>query len=320
MPVDLASLTSDLTALFSDLTGNTAAEGAAALAQAVYDNVTDAGGATVADGDYGDITVDSGGTLWTINAGVIDRDTIADELLPSGTAAASDEALRALGTGADDACAGNDARLSDTRTPTDGSVTAAKVAASLKPSGTAAAGDEALRALGTSSSTACAGNDSRLSDSRSPSGSASGDLSGSYPGPTVAKVAGVVPSAFGLARLADADAPAARSALGLAAVASSGSASDLSTGTLPAARLPALTGDVSSSAGSASVTVAKISGVTISGTPSAGQTLVATGASAAAWASLALVMAASAPNLYGWPLSTGDATPADTVAVAVSIV
>jgi hypothetical protein len=52
----------------------------------------------------------------------------------------------------------NDARLSDTRTPTDGTVTATKIAASLKPSGTAVAADEALRALGTSSSTAAAGN------------------------------------------------------------------------------------------------------------------------------------------------------------------
>jgi hypothetical protein len=53
--------------------------------------------------------------------------------------------------------ASNDARLTDTRTPTDASVTAAKVAPALKPSGTAAASDEALRALGTTASTAAAG-------------------------------------------------------------------------------------------------------------------------------------------------------------------
>lgn len=43
---------------------------------------------------------------------------------------------------------------------------------------------------------------------------------------------------------------------GLAAVASSGSAADLTTGTLAAARLPALSGDVTSSGGSAATTIA----------------------------------------------------------------
>lgn len=46
--------------------------------------------------------------------------------------------------------------------PKDSSVTAAKIDATLKPSGSAAAGTEALRALGTTGSTAAAGNDSRI--------------------------------------------------------------------------------------------------------------------------------------------------------------
>lgn len=118
---------------------------------------------------------------------------------------------------------------------------------------------------------------------------------------------------------AAADADLAADLAALAPVAFSGSASDLGAGTLPAARLPALSGDLSSSAGSASVVVARVNGVTISGTPSAGQVLVATGGAAAAWASLALACAVSAPNVYNWPTSTGDATPADVVAVNVSI-
>jgi len=44
----------------------------------------------------------------------------------------------------------------------------------------------------------------------------------------------------------------------LAAVATTGSASDLSSGTLPAGRLPALTGDITTSAGSASTTLATV--------------------------------------------------------------
>lgn len=54
-------------------------------------------------------------------------------------------------------------------------------------------------------------------------------------------------------------------ALTLAAVATSGSASDLSAGTLAAARMPALTGDVTTTVGTVATTVSKINGTTLSG-------------------------------------------------------
>jgi hypothetical protein len=70
--------------------------------------------------------------------------------------------LRTLGTGAQQAAVGNDARLSDQRVPTDGSVSAAKVASTLKPSEGAGSGVEALRAIGASAGQVAAGNDARF--------------------------------------------------------------------------------------------------------------------------------------------------------------
>jgi hypothetical protein len=62
-------------------------------------------------------------------------------------------------------------------------------------------------------------------------------------------------TAAGRALIDDADAAAQRTTLGLAAIAASGSASDLSAGTVPAARMPALTGDVTTTAGAVATTI-----------------------------------------------------------------
>lgn len=100
-------------------------------------------------------------------------------------AAAGTASRRTLGTGALQACAGNDSRLSDTRTPSDSSVTDAKVAAGaaiaeskLSLASDAAAGTASRRTLGIGSLQACAGNDSRLSDARTPTAHASTHASG----------------------------------------------------------------------------------------------------------------------------------------------
>lgn len=178
--------------------------------------------------------------------------------------------------------ASTDPRLTDARTPTAHStshkhggtdeVATATPAANAIPkangsalldswvSSGAIAATPSLRALSNTSTTACAGNDSRLSDTRTPTDAtvtlakfaplAANSIIGNNTGSSATPIAMTTAQTKTLLAIVPGDIS------GLAAIASSGSASDLSAGTLPAARMVALTGDVTNTAGTIATTIA----------------------------------------------------------------
>lgn len=147
-----------------------ASSGITDFAEAVQDTVA---AALVAGTN---ITVDYNDTAGTITlattgagAAVTSVDGLSGAVTLPSDAAAGIGSKRTLGTGATQAAAGNDARLSDTRTPTAGTVVDASVSASaaiaeskLDLASDAAANVASRRTLGTGALQAMAGNDSRI--------------------------------------------------------------------------------------------------------------------------------------------------------------
>lgn len=121
--LDTAGLTTDLTAIFEDLSGQTAAEAAAALAAAINANLEDEPGGGTGVTNHLDLVFttweDDGhlggaGTLAGFDlSGEAEEVVIGSGLVNGGGTLSVD-----FGTGAGEVCEGDDSRLSDDRDPT----------------------------------------------------------------------------------------------------------------------------------------------------------------------------------------------------------
>lgn len=130
-----------------------------------------------------------------IAAGAVTDTKIAADTITAASIAANAIGSSELADSAVDTAAIQDGAVTSAKIA-DGTITDTDVAAANKDG---AAGTASMRTLGTGAAQAAAGNDSRLSDSRAPSGTAGGALDGSYPNPGLAaSVAGA-----GLAETSD---------------------------------------------------------------------------------------------------------------------
>ena len=226
-------------------------------------NYAVAGGVLPPNGDYGDITVTGGGITWNIDPNAVGTTEIADDAVTlaklANIATASFVGRATAGTGDPEVLTGTQATaLLNAFTsglqgvaPASGGGTTNFLRADgawAAPAGGVSDGDKGDITVSGGGATWTVDND--VVDNARLANMPAGTLKGNNLGVPADPVDLTTTQAKALLAIAASDVS------GLAAVATSGSASDLGAGTLPAGRMPALTGDVTSTVGTVATTIA----------------------------------------------------------------